>query len=223
MLHRDRQLLARLAPRGERRVGALDAQADVAADELEVAVAPQHARQQARLAEDLEAVADPEHRAAVGRERAHRVQHRGEARDRAAAKVVAVREAAGKHDCAGPARQLGLGVPDELGVGAESAERPRGVPVVVRAREDEHGDLRPRRSRARRPRSRSSRSAGSRAAPGTCAPPGPSPPASSRRRPRGRRAGRPARRRRRSRACAAIPPPPRPAGRGCRPSGGRAR
>src|SRR4029079_5601120 len=76
-------------------------------------------------------------------ERAHRVQHRGEARDRAAAQVVAVREAAGKHDRAGPARQLTLGATDEVGVCAEGGERPGRIAVVVRAREDEHRKLRP--------------------------------------------------------------------------------
>src|SRR4029079_4357450 len=143
VLHRNGQLLSLLAPRRERRVRLLDAEPHVAADELELAVGPEHAGEEACLAEDLEAVADPEHRPAVGCERAHRVQHRGEARERAAAPVVAVREAAGKHDRAGPARQLPLGVPDELGVRAEGGERPGRIAVVGRAREDEHRELRP--------------------------------------------------------------------------------
>ena len=50
--------------------GVLDAQPLVAADELAVVVADQRAGQQVRLAEDLEAVADAEHRqAAAGRRR----------------------------------------------------------------------------------------------------------------------------------------------------------
>ena len=106
MLDRDRQLLPGLAARGEERVRPLDAQPDVAADELEIAVPAQHARQQPRLAEDLEAVADPEHGAAGGRELAHGVEHRREAGDRAAAQVVAVREAARQHDRRRAARQL---------------------------------------------------------------------------------------------------------------------
>ena len=76
MLHRDHEPLPLAAARRERRVGALDAQRDVAADERERRVRPQHARQQPGLAEDLEAVADPEHEAAVGGERANRGHHR---------------------------------------------------------------------------------------------------------------------------------------------------
>ena len=143
MLDRDRQLLPRLAAGGEERVRSLDPQPDVAADELEVAVPAQHVREQPGLAEDLEAVADPEHGTARGRELAHGVEHRREAGDRAAAQVVAVREAARQHDRVRLARQLLLRVPDELRIGAERSERPGGVPVVVRAREDEHGDARP--------------------------------------------------------------------------------
>src|SRR5438874_1585149 len=59
VLDRDRQRLARLAPARERRVGALRPKVDVAAEELERRVRAQGAGQQARLAEDLEAVADP--------------------------------------------------------------------------------------------------------------------------------------------------------------------
>jgi hypothetical protein len=51
-----------------------------------------------RLAQDLEAVADPRHRAARARERAH-LAHDGALRgDGAGAQVVAVAEAAGKED-----------------------------------------------------------------------------------------------------------------------------
>ena len=52
------------------RVGARDAEPDVAADERERLVRAEHARQQPRLGEDLEAVADPEHEAAAVGERA---------------------------------------------------------------------------------------------------------------------------------------------------------
>ena len=66
----------------------------VAADEAPVVVRAQHARQQARLAEHLEAVADAEHGPAGRGERRDLPHHRREARDRAGAQVVAVREAA---------------------------------------------------------------------------------------------------------------------------------
>ena len=93
------------------------------------------------LAEDLEAVADPEHRPAVGGERGDGSHHRREARDRSAAQVVAVREAAGEDDSLDFGK-LRVGVPDEDGLGAEALERERRVAVVVRAGEDDDGDAR---------------------------------------------------------------------------------
>ena len=53
--------LAGIVAAGERRVGALDPQMHVVADEFQPRVAHQDAGQQARLAEDLKAVADAEH------------------------------------------------------------------------------------------------------------------------------------------------------------------
>ena len=74
-------------------------QRDVAADEGERGVSDQHAREQARLAEDLEAVADAEHGPAVRRRTRSPPSMIGrEAGDRAAAQVVAVGEAAGQDD-----------------------------------------------------------------------------------------------------------------------------
>ena len=69
MRHRHADHLARIVAARERRVGALDPQIDVAADEAQVLVAHQHARQQAGLAQDLEAVADAEREPAFGRQR----------------------------------------------------------------------------------------------------------------------------------------------------------
>ena len=64
---RDAQDLAGEGARRERRVGLLDADAHVLAVELQVAVPQHRAWQQSRLEEDLEPVADPEHRAALPR------------------------------------------------------------------------------------------------------------------------------------------------------------
>ena len=50
----------------------------VSTDELLVIVADQRARQQVRLAEDLEAVADAEHRQAAAGRLDHLGHHRGE-------------------------------------------------------------------------------------------------------------------------------------------------
>src|SRR2546429_541764 len=72
VLDRDRQLLILLAARGEGRVGARDPEWDVATDEREGGVGPQHSREKAGFAENLEAVADSEHEASLGGEVPHR-------------------------------------------------------------------------------------------------------------------------------------------------------
>ena len=92
----------------------------------------EHAWQEPRLAENLEAVADPEHRPTRIRKTAHGAHRRRHAGDRPAAEVVAVREAAGKDDGTGLAGELGLVVPHEHGVAAHSGERPGRIVVVVR-------------------------------------------------------------------------------------------
>ena len=68
VLDRDHELLPELPAAGERARRALHGDGDVGAEELLLPVRPQHAGEQARLAEDLEAVADPEHRPARVRE-----------------------------------------------------------------------------------------------------------------------------------------------------------
>src|SRR5450759_5064910 len=90
MRHRHADYLARIVVAGERRVGALDPQIDVAADEAQILAAHQYPRQQAGFAQDLEAVADAEHQPALCREAAHRVHYRRARRDRPAAQVVAL-------------------------------------------------------------------------------------------------------------------------------------
>ena len=143
MLHGDDELLADAAASEERAVRALDTQGRVAADELQLPVGPEDPGQEARLAEDLEAVADAEHRTSGSRKRADGFHDRSEARDRARAQVVAVREAAREDDGRGLGRKRALAVPDELGLGPDCAERPGGVTVVVGAGEDDDCDERP--------------------------------------------------------------------------------
>jgi len=143
VLDRDGQLLAGLAAGEERDAGALDAERDVLADERERLVRAQRPRKQAGLAEHLEAVADPQHGAAVGREIRDRLHRRRKPGNRPRAQIVAVREAAGQDDRA-YLRQLAVGVPVQDGIGSEVLERQRGVPVVVRPREDDDGDSRAR-------------------------------------------------------------------------------
>ena len=91
----------------------------------------QHTREQAGLAQDLEAVADPEDETAVGGEVGDGAHRRREARDRARAQVVAVRKASGQDDGA-DLGQLRLRMPVQDGVGAEAFERERRVTVAIR-------------------------------------------------------------------------------------------
>src|SRR4051794_22757885 len=63
VLDRDAEMLSLRAPSCKRRIGPRDGERHVAADKTEGAVRSQRARQQTCLAEDLEAVADPEYEA----------------------------------------------------------------------------------------------------------------------------------------------------------------
>src|SRR4029079_4622533 len=98
VLDRDHELVARRPAASERARRALDRHRHVGAEEPLLAVESQHARQEARLAEDLEAVANAEHGTTLAGERADRSHHRREAGDRTAAEVIAVREASGEDD-----------------------------------------------------------------------------------------------------------------------------
>ena len=84
-------------------------------------VAQQGAGQQTGFHQNLEAVADAEHQAAIRGELLHRLHHRREARDRAAAQIIAVREAAGQNDGIDVAQIDGI-VPDELGFLAQDCD-----------------------------------------------------------------------------------------------------
>ena len=124
----------------ERRVGALHPQMHVVADEFQPRIAHQNAGQQAGLAENLKAVADAEHEAAIGRELAHRVHHRRARRDGAAAQIVAVGKPAGHHHEVGALRQFGLGMPDHRGLMARrELQRAGHVALAIDSGEDEDG------------------------------------------------------------------------------------
>src|SRR5207342_528171 len=140
VLDGDYELLPRYAPPEEDARGVVDTHGRVTADELELPVRTEDAGEETGLAEDLEPVADAEHRPTSNGELAD-YRHEGrEARDRAGAQVVAVREASRKHDGRGLGWQLGVRVPDELRLGANRTQRPRSVVVVVRAGKDDDGD-----------------------------------------------------------------------------------
>ena len=130
--------LARIVAARERRVGSLDLQVHVAADELHAGIAQQHAGQQLGLAQDLEAVAHAHHEPALARVIAHRAHDRRARRDRAAAQVVAVGEAAGQHHEVGAGRQLALGMPYHGGLAPrDQLERVRHVALTVRSGEND--------------------------------------------------------------------------------------
>ena len=119
---------------------ALDPHADPVAAELEAGVARQRARQQSRLAQDLEAVAAAEHGAARLGEAAQLADRRREARDRAGADVVAVGEAAGD-DRGVEALEPDVLVPQDPRLRAYQPERVLEVALAPRSREAEDRDL----------------------------------------------------------------------------------
>src|SRR5439155_13087225 len=147
-----REQLAFGAASRERGIGALDDERNVAAHERERLVSAKDAREQARFAEDLKAVADPEDEPTVRRELGDRRHRRRKACDRAAAQVVTVREPTREHDGV-EVRQLGLGMPDEDGLRVERGESPERVTIVAGSRKAEDADA---RLRARQPSSSAS-------------------------------------------------------------------
>ena len=72
-----------------------DTHVHVFANEMQIAIANQRARQQSCFAKNLKAVADAQHEAAAGGKLLHRFHHRRKPRERAGAQIVAVRKAAG--------------------------------------------------------------------------------------------------------------------------------
>ena len=94
--------------------------------ELQPGVLLQCARQQAGFAQDLEAVADAEHRPAVPGERVDRGHDRREAGDRTRAQVVAVGEATRQDERRRrSAARRSVAVPHDLGLATERRRPPR--------------------------------------------------------------------------------------------------
>src|SRR4051812_36696514 len=139
VLDGDRERLpgARLAR--ERRVGVDDLELGLAADEAQLAIGQQRARQQARLAQDLEAVADAEDQATVAGELDDRLHDRREARDGPDAQVVAVGEPAGDDDGV-DALQVAVAVPEQDRLADALAGQLR-VDLVAASREPDDPEL----------------------------------------------------------------------------------
>src|SRR5262249_55910409 len=112
---------------------------DLAEDELERVVGKQGTREQMRLAQNLKAVADAEHEAALARELRDLLHHRRKPRDRPDAQVVAVGEAA-RDDHRVDALKVAVGVPQEHRL-ADSRGGVERVDLVARSRETHHPEL----------------------------------------------------------------------------------
>src|SRR5690242_2073516 len=80
---------------------------------MQVAITNQGAWQQPGFAEDLKAVANPEHESPAFSKLFERVHHRRKASERSGAKVVAVRKTTGKNHGI-VAGKIGFAVPDEI-------------------------------------------------------------------------------------------------------------
>ena len=140
VLERDDDLVAGRHARGPRRRRVLDLERLVAADERAVVVADESAGQQVRLAQDLEAVADAQHRhAALGR-RDDLGHDGGEAGDGSGAQVVAVGEAA-RQDDGVDALEVVVAVPQRDRLATRDAYGALRVDVVERTREGDDADL----------------------------------------------------------------------------------
>src|SRR5699024_9180438 len=139
VLQRDPDDLPGLVAAGPGGLHVLDRERLVAAQEGAVSVLDHRARQQVRLAQDLEAVADAQHGHPALRGVDHLLHHRCEAADGPGAQVVAVGEAARQHDRL-DALQIVVAVPERDGRGTADPHGAQRVPVVQRAREGHHTD-----------------------------------------------------------------------------------
>src|SRR4030095_1472513 len=113
MFDRDFQQLAFLGRIGERCIGLLHPQMDLLADKLQAGVAHQRSGQQARLTENLKAVADAEDETAVVRELHDTAHDRRKTRHGAAAQIIAVGKSARQNDAVIISRKL-VFVPEQL-------------------------------------------------------------------------------------------------------------
>jgi hypothetical protein len=139
VLHRYLQDVAVTGAAGERRPRGLDANVHLAAHEGQARIADQGPRQEAGLAQDLEAVADAQDRPAALGVGPDRVHDSGEPGDGSCPQVVPVGEPAGQDHRVG-AVQVVVPVPHRDGLCTHEADGPLGVAVVERPREGDHGD-----------------------------------------------------------------------------------
>ena len=140
ILQWDDDLVARGEGVGPDRVDSLHAQALIAADEVQVVIAGQRTGEQLGLAQDLEAIADAEHRQALTRALHDGAHHRGEACDGTAAQVVAVGKSTGQ-DHGVHTLEVVIAMPQGDRISSGEAHRARCIAVIERAREGDDTDL----------------------------------------------------------------------------------
>jgi len=140
--HSHHHLAAAAEGAGEAGVRPDNVQLHGLADVLQRRIPQEGARQEAGLAEHLEAIADADNGHAPVRRLAHLGHDRRQGRHGAAAQVVAIGEAARQDDQVQALRQGCLGVPDHVHGGPGGAlHRDLAVPVAVGARKDDDGGL----------------------------------------------------------------------------------
>ena len=123
--------LARVVMGGEEGLAVLDPQIDRPAEEFQAGIAHQRPRQQTRLGQNLEAVANAQCRYAPFGLRDDRPHYRRLRRHCAGPEVVAIGKSAGNDDHV-DAGQVGFPMPDHGGFGAGRVlQRHRGVAVAV--------------------------------------------------------------------------------------------
>ena len=125
---------------GERRIVRGGLEENIFAVELQVAVANQRAGQQMRFGQDLKAIADAEHEAAVVGELFHGLHDGAEPRDRAAAQVIAITEAAGHKHGVHVTKRVFF-VPEQLGIMAEQTDGVDGILIAVAGGKLEDGKI----------------------------------------------------------------------------------
>src|SRR6266436_2203095 len=122
----------------ERRICLLHTDVNMAADETQAAVAHHRAGQQARLQQNLKAVADSQHHPAALRELADRLHYRREPRNRSGTQIVPISEAARQDNGVAIGKVLRL-VPDELyGLLEDVADGVKRVVIAVGARKNNY-------------------------------------------------------------------------------------
>src|SRR5882672_160354 len=141
MRNRHFQHLPGFGLNSERRVRSLDANVHLPADEAQTDVARKHSWQQARLAKNLEAIADAEDKSAGAREFLDGAHHWRKPCDGPRAQVIAIGKPAGQNDGVKTSDSFGL-MPEKFNrLMKDLAQGVVGVVVTVRAREHDHTEF----------------------------------------------------------------------------------